>query len=179
MDPVTTASIFGLTLISVVLFIMCEYYYRKYKTTQKKFDDLTIKRKDGDIRPLSEHERWLQIRSAILNRDDYRCQECGYYKHLEVHHIIPRRKGGTDEASNLITLCVRCHRKKHPENQRKRKDKIYRRKHKHRHRFNRNNCPVEVLKNVDESDFLEPRVASPERREALYRRWERNELKQT
>jgi 5-methylcytosine-specific restriction endonuclease McrA len=30
----------------------------------------------------------------------------------EADHIVPFALGGTDDLSNLVTLCVRCHRKK-------------------------------------------------------------------
>ena len=32
---------------------------------------------------------------------------------LEVHHIIPRIKGGTDDENNLIKICIECHGKVH------------------------------------------------------------------
>lgn len=53
-------------------------------------------------------------REAVLNRDNYTCQCCGK-KHvrLEVRHIIFRRKGGTDDERNLITLCEKCHKAVH------------------------------------------------------------------
>ena len=53
-------------------------------------------------------------REAILNRDSYTCQCCGK-KHvrLEVHHIIFRSMGGTDDEKNLITLCEKCHKAVH------------------------------------------------------------------
>ena len=53
-------------------------------------------------------------REAILNRDSYTCQCCGK-KHvrLEVHHIIFRSLGGTDDEKNLITLCEKCHKAVH------------------------------------------------------------------
>ena len=53
-------------------------------------------------------------RKAVLHRDNYTCQCCGK-KHvrLEVHHIIFRSKGGTDDERNLITLCERCHKAIH------------------------------------------------------------------
>lgn len=53
---------------------------------------------------------WSSRREAILNRDGYTCQICGKkHTRLEVHHIIFRSKGGTDDESNLITLCEDCH----------------------------------------------------------------------
>jgi 5-methylcytosine-specific restriction endonuclease McrA len=49
-------------------------------------------------------------REAVLNRDNYTCQCCGKKRvRLEVHHIIFRSKGGTDDENNLITVCKGCH----------------------------------------------------------------------
>ncbi len=51
-------------------------------------------------------------RIAILSRDGYSCQNCGEHfqnKFLEVHHVNPRAKGGSDAETNLITLCLKCH----------------------------------------------------------------------
>ena len=50
-------------------------------------------------------------KEAVLNRDNYTCQLCGK-KHirLEVHHIIFKSNGGTDDENNLITLCETCHK---------------------------------------------------------------------
>lgn len=67
---------------------------------------------------------WQTISRAVLLRDDYRCRVCGkgtftqvdsadiYDKvhfDLEVHHIVPRKDGGTDSFRNLISLCSACH----------------------------------------------------------------------
>ena len=35
---------------------------------------------------------------------------CGATERLSVHHIVPPRNGGSDDTTNLTTLCVRCHR---------------------------------------------------------------------
>ena len=53
-------------------------------------------------------------REAILNRDNYTCQVCGKkHTRLEVHHIIYRSQGGTNDENNLITLCKDCHKDIH------------------------------------------------------------------
>ena len=55
-------------------------------------------------------------KAMILNRDNYTCQYCkGKHKDskLEVHHIIYRSNGGSNEESNLITLCHTCHQNVH------------------------------------------------------------------
>ena len=57
-------------------------------------------------------------KAMVLNRDNYTCQYCkGKRKDskLEVHHIIFRGKGGSDEKENLITLCHTCHKNLHDE----------------------------------------------------------------
>jgi hypothetical protein len=54
-------------------------------------------------------ETWAIIRKGVLKRDRYRCQGCGGTQRLRVHHIIPISAGGSDDPSNLITLCSDCH----------------------------------------------------------------------
>ena len=55
-------------------------------------------------------------KEMVLNRDNYTCQNCkGKHKDskLEVHHIVFRSQGGSDEENNLITLCHTCHKNLH------------------------------------------------------------------
>jgi ATP-dependent DNA helicase RecQ len=57
-------------------------------------------------------------RREILERDDFLCQICGIGGRdsdiiLEVHHILPRGLGGSNEPSNLMTLCVVHHDLQH------------------------------------------------------------------
>lgn len=62
---------------------------------------------------------FANTKAFVLNRDSYTCQYCkGKTKNskLEVHHIVFRRNGGSDEAENLITLCKTCHDKLHDGN---------------------------------------------------------------
>lgn len=59
---------------------------------------------------------FANTKAYVLNRDNYTCQYCkGKSKDnkLEVHHIIFRRNGGSDEQENLICLCKTCHDKLH------------------------------------------------------------------
>jgi 5-methylcytosine-specific restriction endonuclease McrA len=68
---------------------------------------LTKKQKNrADLKP--------SLRFAILKRDDFRCRICGVTAkdgneiRLTVDHIVARAKGGTDDESNLWTLCWPC-----------------------------------------------------------------------
>ena len=57
----------------------------------------------------SRHAEWREHRRLILERDKYRCQQCNSKVNLEVHHLQARHEGGTDDPTNLITLCEHCH----------------------------------------------------------------------
>lgn len=56
----------------------------------------------------------LKNRLEVLKRDQYRCVLCGASPakdgsvSLHVDHIKPYSKGGTNETSNLQTLCEKC-----------------------------------------------------------------------
>ena len=41
------------------------------------------------------------------------CAACGATDNLQYHHLIPRSMGGSDDETNLITLCGDCHAKAH------------------------------------------------------------------
>jgi ATP-dependent DNA helicase RecQ len=58
-------------------------------------------------------EEYTKLRIQVLQRDGWRCQECGAMEGLEVHHVNPRGRLGDDVMDNLITLCVGCHGKRH------------------------------------------------------------------
>ncbi len=54
-------------------------------------------------------------RRGVLARDRHRCQNsgCGHTQFLEVHHRIPRSRGGSNDPGNLLTLCSACHQLLH------------------------------------------------------------------
>jgi 5-methylcytosine-specific restriction endonuclease McrA len=58
-------------------------------------------------------EAYRQLRLQILSRDGWRCQVCGGMSNLEVHHLNPKSRLGSDVAKNLVTLCKRCHACQH------------------------------------------------------------------
>ena len=49
------------------------------------------------------------LAEAVRRRDGNRCVKCGGTNRLAVHHIVQPRSGGTNEGSNLISLCAACH----------------------------------------------------------------------
>lgn len=53
------------------------------------------------------------VRFQVLKRDLFTCQYCGRSGvELEVDHIKPVSKGGTNDMDNLITSCKDCNRGK-------------------------------------------------------------------
>ncbi len=57
---------------------------------------------------------WEASRKACYERDNYICQKCGIdckENRPQAHHIFPYIDGGTNDLSNLMTLCVKCHMK--------------------------------------------------------------------
>ena len=56
---------------------------------------------------------WRRLKAKIHLRDKYTCQCCGVVTmELELDHIVNVAQGGTDDESNLQSLCVPCHKEK-------------------------------------------------------------------
>ena len=56
-----------------------------------------------------------EVRTYIYQRDKYHCQSCGkthQETNLTIDHIIPLARGGTNDLSNLQTLCFTCNQRK-------------------------------------------------------------------
>ena len=59
---------------------------------------------------------WDKLRAKILKRDNHLCQTCllnGIYKEAkQVDHIVNKAQGGTNDPSNLQSICISCHKNK-------------------------------------------------------------------
>ena len=67
-----------------------------------------------------EQQEYEELRQFVLRRDNWRCQFCGSWKNLEVHHQQFRSHSGEDLEENLITLCADCHALTHDSHQNRR-----------------------------------------------------------
>ena len=57
---------------------------------------------------------WDEISDSVRTRDGNRCVSCGREGVLlHVHHVKPRSEGGSDDPSNLVSVCATCHAKVH------------------------------------------------------------------
>ena len=71
------------------------------------------------LQDLSLYQRGINFgfantKAFVLDRDGYKCQnkscKCNAKQpKLEVHHIIYRSQGGSDQPENLVVLCKECH----------------------------------------------------------------------
>ena len=71
--------------------------------------DIPLRTDLGKLPPYRSH------RHALYGEQEGHCAGCRTHfelRHLEVDHIISRRKGGTDHAENLQLLCGSCNRVK-------------------------------------------------------------------
>jgi hypothetical protein len=72
---------------------------------------------------------WKILRKQMYKRDGWKCVLCAKVGPIQCHHILPVRHGGTDDPSNLATLCPSCH---------KRQDNLFGTERYHWHQPNQN-----------------------------------------
>jgi 5-methylcytosine-specific restriction endonuclease McrA/transposase-like protein len=71
-----------------------------------------------------DRAEWRRLRRQVYERDGWMCCDCGCKclsvkdakahpkRRIQCHHVVGRRDGGSDELSNLVTLCVSCHHRR-------------------------------------------------------------------
>jgi 5-methylcytosine-specific restriction endonuclease McrA len=76
-----------------------------------------VQENNMDIPQVPELDSYTYVRAgtwwAVLARDNWTCCSCGRSSKeegmtLEVDHIVPRSRGGSDNIDNLQTLCKKC-----------------------------------------------------------------------
>ena len=61
---------------------------------------------------MSKSTAFQTTNTAIRERDEHRCANCAADESeavLDVHHIVPRGRGGSNLMSNQVVLCRQCH----------------------------------------------------------------------
>ncbi len=56
--------------------------------------------------------RWAAVRRKVLRDAGGVCAGCGEDGAVEVDHIVSRRRGGSNDYTNLQALCRGCHVRK-------------------------------------------------------------------
>jgi hypothetical protein len=61
-----------------------------------------------------EQYGWENVKMYVRARDKYTCQYCGvvHPSDLEVDHIVPRSRGGSNRPDNLVAACHSCNAEK-------------------------------------------------------------------
>lgn len=56
-----------------------------------------------------------KLKEKIATERGGACEKCGYenYSILQIHHLVRKAKGGSDELENLQLLCPNCHMQQH------------------------------------------------------------------
>ena len=53
-----------------------------------------------------------KIKKAVFARDQHKCRKCGATDNLEIDHIVPLVRGGSNDLNNIQILCMHCNRTK-------------------------------------------------------------------
>ena len=65
----------------------------------------------GKYKEFLKDGRWQRKRLEIMQRDDFKCKQCGATNDLQVHHLryFNGRKPWEYSNEDLVTLCGKCH----------------------------------------------------------------------
>jgi HNH endonuclease len=94
-------------------------WYARIRNTRIKNAEKNIEEKGKNLEfsEISNLDSYSFVRAgkwwSVLARDKWKCLSCGRSARdegvsLEVDHIIPRSRGGSDDMINLQTLCKKC-----------------------------------------------------------------------
>ncbi len=95
-------------------FLVMQYYgWQNIDFIQKEFDNETFFDIKFQRMYQTNSKKWKKISQQVFERDSYTCKYCGKVGGtLEVDHVIPFSKGGSDELDNLVCACKKCNRQK-------------------------------------------------------------------
>lgn len=82
------------------------YPYRGYASSQSNnyYKELKLNK-----------EQWKKLRVKLLQRQDFKCAYCKLDLHkrrMNVEHVIPLKRGGSNHSSNLVAACAKCNEAK-------------------------------------------------------------------
>lgn len=99
------------TLFCAYEYLLQEPYYSDIEKADFKYLWDCLHGKQKQIKKNPRDPISNSLRHEVFKRDNYKCKECGRTNKesvLHVDHIIPVSQNGTDELSNLQTLCSEC-----------------------------------------------------------------------
>jgi 5-methylcytosine-specific restriction endonuclease McrA len=81
-------------------------------TSKQEWDEMIIRRWGYHAPRKSRLRTTRNQRDRVYARDGHLCRHCGATAYLEIDHIHPVSKGGTNDLENLQVLCQTCNLKK-------------------------------------------------------------------
>jgi len=85
--------------------------YILQEENNKEYEDICIEAKENYSKRL-ESDYWKNLREKRLEMDKHTCKDCGN-KATQVHHKRYVNMGTPWEIYELVSLCDRCHKKRH------------------------------------------------------------------
>lgn len=83
-----------------------------YKYPNKGYG-INPKRSYKELR--ANKESWSRFRTKLLVKQNFKCAYCLVNirgKRMNIEHVTPLKKGGTNNISNLVASCAGCNKKK-------------------------------------------------------------------
>jgi uncharacterized protein YdaU (DUF1376 family) len=96
--------------------VLAEFFQLVDGVWMNKRADEEIRRerkKLASLKDLRERDEYRRFRDIVLNRDQHRCVYCGVSDvALQLDHVLPRSRGGSDTPDNLVACCKPCNTSK-------------------------------------------------------------------
>jgi 5-methylcytosine-specific restriction endonuclease McrA len=84
---------------------------------ERRFKEYYVKRTKKEMQynidHWQHHIRRMKLRAIVMEKAEYKCQDCGTSIALELHHVIPVKEAPQKEfdVENCVILCHECHPK--------------------------------------------------------------------
>jgi 5-methylcytosine-specific restriction endonuclease McrA len=83
--------------------------YRSYLNVYALLRELEVKVGEWEPRLYYKNLYDPRPKNRVKHLKGNKCEICGSYKELEIHHIVPRSRGGKNFIGNIQLLCKTCH----------------------------------------------------------------------
>ena len=94
--------------------VKCTSHWNNSHITEERNKKIGLANRQGLKNPMSLYDVSNRTKVKILKRLNIGCSLCGWNEGAcDLHHIIPKSKGGQDSHDNVTLICPNCHRLAH------------------------------------------------------------------